>query len=88
MRHSGVESCSSGVHVNAGHHTVLAPFCKAVVSVANIVQEVNNRNRHGNPGLEPLRSNSYRAHKTLALTPHAAAGTGISPSGRFLTSTA
>ncbi len=36
----GVEPCSSGVHVDAGHHTRLKPFRKAVVGIANIVQEV------------------------------------------------
>ena len=36
----GVEPCSSGVHVDAGHQTTLTPFRKAVVSIANIVQEV------------------------------------------------
>ena len=36
-RHPGVESCSSGVHVDAGHHhTTLAN----TVGAANIVQEV------------------------------------------------
>ncbi len=40
MRCSGVEPCSSGVQVDAGHQTALAPFRKAVVGIANIVQEV------------------------------------------------
>ena len=36
----GVEPRSSGVHVDAGHQTMLAPFRKAVVGIANIAQEV------------------------------------------------
>ena len=36
MRYSGVESCSSGVHVDAGQHTTLAQC----VSIAITAQEV------------------------------------------------
>ncbi len=39
MRHSGVEPCSSGSHVDAVHHTMLAN----TVGTANIVQEVKIR---------------------------------------------
>jgi len=55
MRNSGVESCSSGAHVDAGHHTELAPFRKAVVGIANIVQEVkigtDTADSHPNPSV-------------------------------------
>lgn len=84
-RHPGVESCSSGAHVDAGHHTELAPFRKAVVSMANIVQEVKTGTNTADSDLN-LRSDSPSAHGA-ALTPHAAAGTGFA-SGRFLTSAA
>jgi len=54
MRYSGVEPCSSGVHVDAGHHTKLAP----VVSIANIVQEVKTGTDTATQDLN-LRSNSH-----------------------------
>jgi len=48
-RHSGVESCSSGVHLDAGHHTTLAP----VVSIAKIVQEVKAGTHKATQDLNP-----------------------------------
>jgi len=85
MRYSGVESCSSGVHVDVGHQAKLAPFRKAVVGIANIVQEVKTGTNTADSELN-LRSDSPSAHDA-ALTPHTAAGTGFA-SGRFLTSAA
>ena len=82
MRNSGVEPCSSGIHVDAGCHTTLA----RVVSIANIVQEVKTGNDTATQDLKPLVQPSPSAHGA-ALTPHAAAGTGFA-SGRFLTSAA
>ena len=81
MRHPGVESCSSGDRLDAGHQVKLAP----VVSIANIVQEVNTGTNTADSDLK-LRSDSPSAHGA-ALTPHTAAGTGFA-SGRFLTSAA
>ena len=72
-RHPGVEFCSSGVHVDAGHHTTLAP----VVSIANIVQEVKTGNDTATQELKPSVQLSPSAHGA-ALIPHTAAGTGFS----------
>ena len=82
MRHSGVESCSSGVRFDAGHQSVLAP----VVGIANIVQEVKTGTNTADSDLNPTVQLSPSAHYT-ALTPHTAAGTGFA-SGRFLKSAA
>ena len=53
MRHTGVESCSSGVHVDAGHHTALAHVVSVVSVIANIVQEVNTGNDKASQDLNP-----------------------------------
>jgi len=81
-RRSGVEPRSSGVHVDAGHHTTLAP----VVSIANIVQEVKTGTNTADSDLNPSVQLSSSA-QDAALTPQSAAGTGFA-SGRFLTSAA
>ena len=60
-RYAGVEFCSSGVHVDAGYHTMLAPVVSRAVSVANIVQEVKTGT--DTAAQDPnLRSNSQSAH--------------------------
>ena len=65
-RHSGVEPCSSGVHVDAGHHTTLAPVVSRVVSVANIVQEVktgtNTATQDPNPSVQLSERTRRCAH--------------------------
>ena len=52
-RHPGVESCSSGSHFDAGHQAKLAPFRKAVVGIANIVQEVKTGTDTADSDLTP-----------------------------------
>ena len=74
MRHSGVEYCSSGVQVDGGHHTTLAP----VVSTAKIVQEVTTGTDTVTQDPNPSVQLSPSANDT-ALTPHAAAGTALPP---------
>ena len=66
LRHSGVEHRSSGVHIDAGHHTTLA----LVVSIANVVQEVKTGTDTANQELNPSIQLSL-AHTTLRspLTP-------------------
>ena len=58
-----------------------APFCKAVVSVANVVHEVANRN--SNPGL----SSSLAERLTRFALTSPSGGASIAPR-RFLTSAA
>ena len=81
MRHSGVEPCSSGVHVDAVHHTMLAN----TVGAANIDPGGENRKSHGNPGTESFGLTCSQSAPDTALTPHPAAGTGFPAPGRFLT---
>ena len=66
-RHSGVESCSPGSHVDAGHHTALAP----VVSIANIVQGVKTGTNAADSDLNPSVQISPSANHA-ALTPQLA----------------
>ena len=66
-RHSGVEPCSSGVHVDAGHHTMLAPAFSRVVGIAkiaNIVQEEKTGTDTAIQDPEPFGP-TPRAHTTL-----------------------
>ena len=60
MRCSGVEPCPSGIHIDAGHHAMLAPF----VSIANIVQEVKAGTDTVTQAPEPFGP-TPRAHATL-----------------------
>ena len=79
----GVEPRSSGVHVDAGHQTALAPFRKAVVGIANIVQEVktgtNSQTQDLNSLVQLTERIRYRAH------PSRCGWNGFAP-GRVLTS--
>lgn len=81
MRFSGVESCSSGVHIDAGHHTTLAP----VVSIANIVKEVKTGSDTVTQDLGPsVHSHERKRHSAQP----SRCGWNDFASGRLLTSAA
>ncbi len=62
MRYSRVEPCSSGIHVDAGQHIMLAQ----VVSIATIAQEMRARTRNAIPSVSPAER---QAHFALSLHP-------------------
>ena len=75
-RHSGVEPCSSGVHVDAGHHDVPGAGCWQGRQHRQHRPGGENRNRHVSLGPEPFGP-TLRAYTQAALTPHATAGQSI-----------